>query len=218
MTTTTAARPATACDPAVRITKSLLGYGVIAGPIYVGVSLAQALTRPGFSLARHPWSLLENGGLGWIQITNFLVTGLMVIAFAVGVGRTTGSRWAARLITAFGAGLVLAGVFRADPADGFPVGTPAGPGQVSWHGVVHLVVAGIGFGCVFAACLVLAGRLRRSVARYTRISGAVFLASFVAIAAGAGAAWSILTFIGGLLVIFAWMSALAVHLYRHADR
>lgn len=39
-----------ACDPATRITKSLLGYGVIAGPVYVLVSLAQALTRDGFDV------------------------------------------------------------------------------------------------------------------------------------------------------------------------
>jgi len=34
-TTTTSAAPA--CDPATRVTKSLLGYGVIAGPLYVSV-------------------------------------------------------------------------------------------------------------------------------------------------------------------------------------
>ena len=41
------------CDPEDRVTKSLLGYGVIAGPCCVVVSLAQALTRPGFDLSRH---------------------------------------------------------------------------------------------------------------------------------------------------------------------
>ena len=46
------------------------------------MSLAQALTRDGFDLTRHPWSLLTNGDLGWIQITNFVLTGLMVLAFA----------------------------------------------------------------------------------------------------------------------------------------
>ena len=41
-----------------RITKSLLGYGVIAGPIFVVASLAQALLRDGFDLSRHAWSQL----------------------------------------------------------------------------------------------------------------------------------------------------------------
>src|SRR2546421_58410 len=116
------------CDPATRVTKSLLGYGVIAGPLYVVASLTQALTRNGFDLTRHQWSLLSNGGLGWVQITNFVVTGLMVIAGAAGLRRALGSgrgaTWAPRLVGVYGAGLVCAGVFRADPALGFPPGTP----------------------------------------------------------------------------------------------
>ncbi len=67
----------TSCDHESRTTKSLLGYGVIAGPVYVAVSLAQALTRQGFDPTRHAWSLLSNGGLGWIQVTNFAAAGLM---------------------------------------------------------------------------------------------------------------------------------------------
>ena len=117
-TTTTSAAPA--CDPATRVTKSLLGYGVIAGPLYVSVSLAQALTRQGFDLSRHEWSLLSNGSLGWIQITNFVVTGLMTVAFAIGVRRVLpagrGATWAPRLIATYGVGMISAGVFRADPA------------------------------------------------------------------------------------------------------
>src|SRR5438477_13172356 len=117
----------TECDPATRVTRSLLGYGVLAGPLYVVVSLAQALTRDGFDLTRHQWSLLSNGGLGWIQITNFLVTGLMVIAYAAGLRRALSpgraGKWAPRLVAVYGAGLLGAGVFRADPALGFPPGT-----------------------------------------------------------------------------------------------
>ena len=56
-----------ACDRAMAVTKSLLGYLVLAGPFYVLVSLAQALTRAGFSVRRDEWSLLALGHLGWIQ-------------------------------------------------------------------------------------------------------------------------------------------------------
>lgn len=100
------AKSAASCDPATRITKSLAGYGVLAGPFYIVVSLAQALTRDGFDITRHAWSLLSNGDLGWIQITNFVLTGLMTIAFAVGLRRALGqgrrARWAPRLIAAYG--------------------------------------------------------------------------------------------------------------------
>ena len=91
----------TDCPPLpVRITKSLLGYGVIAGPIYVLAVAGQMATRDGFDPTRHAASQLANGDLGWIQIATFLVTGAMTIAAAVGVRRALGpgrlSAWASR--------------------------------------------------------------------------------------------------------------------------
>ena len=86
MSTTSSTRDET-CDPATAVTRSLLGYGVIAGPLYVVVSLAQALTRDGFDLTRHAWSLLANGSMGWIQIANLILVGAMTIAFAAGLRR-----------------------------------------------------------------------------------------------------------------------------------
>lgn len=134
---------ATNCPPlAERITKSLLGYGVIAGPIFIIVVAVQEATRKGFDPARHEASLLANRGLGWIQIANFVLTGAMTIAAGVGTGRALGrgraATWSAWLIAGYGAGLMAAGVFRADPSLGFPSGTPPGRSPVSWHGMVHL--------------------------------------------------------------------------------
>src|SRR4051812_41068228 len=89
------------CDRAARITKSLLGYGMIAGPVYLVTSVIEGLTRPGFDFTHHDWSLLSNGPHGWIHITNLIVVGLMTIAGAVGVRRSLrsgpGARWAPRL-------------------------------------------------------------------------------------------------------------------------
>ena len=119
------------CSPEGRVTRSLLGYGVFAGPFYIAVSLAQALTRDGFDLSRHEWSLLANGPGGWIQMLNLALTGLMVVAAAVGFRRALregrAAHWAPRLLAVYGAALVTAGIFRADPMNGFPVGTPGGP-------------------------------------------------------------------------------------------
>ena len=137
--------PQANCDPSDRVTNSLLGYGVIAGPVYVVVSLAQAFTRDGFDLSRHQWSLLANGTGGWIQVTNFIASGLMLLAMAVGVrralGHGRGAKWAPRLIGVFGLSLITAAVFRADPALGFPAGTPEGAASVSVNGVVHFAAA-----------------------------------------------------------------------------
>jgi hypothetical protein len=41
----------------------------------------------GFDLSRHPISLLSLGSLGWIQIANFVVTGGLYVACAVGMWR-----------------------------------------------------------------------------------------------------------------------------------
>lgn len=211
-----------ACDPAVSTTRSLLGYGVLAGPFYVGVSLTEALTRDGFDLSRHSWSLLSNGALGWIHIANFLLTGLMTIAFAAGLRRALrpgrGARWAPRLVGAYGASLLAAAVFRADPMMGFPAGTPEGPAPVSWHGLLHLAAGGVGFVCLVAACLVVAGRFsaegRRGWAAYSRVTGVFFLATFAGIASGAASAAAVLAFTAGVVLAWAWVAAVAVHCYR----
>jgi hypothetical membrane protein len=209
-----------ACDPATRVTKSLLGYGVIAGPVWVTVSLAQALTRDGFDLRRHEWSLLADGHLGWIQTANFILAGLMVLAAAAGLRRALGG-WVPRLVAGYGLGLVGAGIFRADPARGFPVGTPDGPGTVSWHGMLHLVSAMIGFGCLIAACVVLARRRsvegRRGWAAYSLGTGVVFLAGFAGVASGSASVAVNLAFTGAVLLAWAWVSAVSVDHYRSAN-
>ena len=59
----------------------------MAGPFYLVVGLAQALLVPGFDLSRHALSLLLLGPLGWIQAANLVLSGLMVLAAAVGFAR-----------------------------------------------------------------------------------------------------------------------------------
>jgi hypothetical protein len=138
-------------------TSRLLACGIVAGPLFLTVGLTQALTRDGFDLSRHPLSLLSLGGLGWIQIANFVVTGVLFITCAVGMRRVLGpgrgGTWGPRLVGALGAGLVMAGVFVADAGAGFPAGAPAGAPQISWHGVLHEV------GFVLASLAMLAGFL-----------------------------------------------------------
>lgn len=222
---TITATTATTCDPASRVTRSLLGYGIIAGPLYVAVSLAQVFTRDGFDPTRHAWSMLSNGDLGWIQIVNFLLSGLMTIAFAVGLRRSlrpaTGSVWAPRLIGVYGVSLIAAGLLRADPAMGFPAGAPDGPAEVSWQGTGHFVAGAIGFSALIAACFVLARRFAADGltgwARSSRAVGVLFAAGFVAVAAGGGATWSLLAFTAAVITVSAWQPAVALNRYRHTQ-
>lgn len=209
------------CAPADRITKSLLGYGVIAGPFYVAVALAQALTRDGFELSRHSWSLLANGDWGWIQVANFILTELMVIAFAVGLDRALGrgpaSPWAARLVGTFGVSMIAAGLFRADPVARFPVGSPA-ESVPSWTGLVHLAAGGIGFTCLAIACTLMAARYRKErrpvFAAFSAITGIVFLAAFLALAGSGGAPVATLAFVGAIVLVWTWMTMVAIDQYR----
>jgi hypothetical protein len=206
----------------MRVTRSLLGYGVLAGPVYVAVSLAQALTRPGFDLSRHEWSLLATGPYGWIQITNLAVTGVMVLAFAAGLRRALAggpaAGWAPRLVGIYGASLIAAGAFRADPAFGFPAGTPDGPGAVSWHGMLHLLSGAVGFSALAVACFVIAGRYaceaRRGRAVAARVTGIAFLLGFAAVAAGAGAQAANLAFTAAVIIVWGWLATVAVDRYR----
>ncbi|WP_208799801.1 DUF998 domain-containing protein [Microbispora triticiradicis] len=166
----------------------LLACGVVAGPFYVTVAMAQALTREGFDLARHPWSYLANGDLGWIQTVNFVLTGLATIAAAAGLRHALtpgrGARWAPILVGVFGASMIGAAIFPADPAMGFPAGTPEGPGTVTLPGTLHMAVGGVGFLCMAAACYVVASRQAREGSRgralHSRVTGTLFLGSFAA--------------------------------------
>ena len=141
--------------------RSLAGYGVIAGPVYVGASVVQALTRDRFDLGRHAWSQLAIGEWGWIQTANLVATGLMSLAFSVALRRTLGGGRGGRggpvLVAVFGLGLLLAGFLPADPAGGFPVGmaTPATP---TLQGMLHLMTSGLGFLALAAAMIVMAVR------------------------------------------------------------
>jgi hypothetical protein len=56
--------------------RRLLACGAVAGPLFVLAVLAQAATRPGFSLTRDAASLLDDGPWGWVQSANFIIAGL----------------------------------------------------------------------------------------------------------------------------------------------
>ncbi|WP_328853158.1 DUF998 domain-containing protein [Micromonospora globbae] len=205
------------------VTRSLLGYGPLAGACYLASGLAQALTRDGFDLRRHDLSLLANGPLGWIHILTLMLTGLMTVASAIGVfralprGRAT--TWAASLLAAYGLALVAAGVFVADPMNGFPVGTPDGPPtEVTPHGVLHIAAGGVGFAALVAAAFVLARFFartsRRGWAWASLWVGLVVLAGFLGVATGSASSLAVLGLWIGVVTGWGWIAAVCIHLYR----
>jgi hypothetical protein len=196
--------------------KTLLACGIIAGPLYTVVGLAQAFTRPGFDITRHALSMLSNGDLGWIQVSNFLVIGLLVMAGAVGmrmalqsgVGRT----WGPILVGVYGLSLIGAAIFKADPGLGFPPGTPDSGMTMSTSGLMHFASGGVGFLALIIACFVFARRFasqKQGVwAAYSVFTGVAFFAAFFGIASGSGNSLTILGFWVGLVLVWVWLSVL----------
>jgi hypothetical protein len=201
----------------------LLTGGIVAGPLFLAVWLIQALTREGFDLTYHPLSLLSLGGLGWIQIANFVVTGVLYVACAVGMRRVLrpgrGSTWGPMLVGAIGVGLIVSGVFVTDAGAGFPPGAPAGPPEhITWHGILHevgFILASLSW---TAACFVF---LSRFAARKERGWVAACVAAPVAVIAID--AWPDLDSLSvrlvvGTAVTFGFVAALAARLMRGLPR
>ncbi len=166
-------------------TEFLLFCGVIGPPLFFAVLLIEGATRPGYSAWRTDGSYLALSNQGWEQIANFIVFGLLCIAFAVGLRRIwrTGraSVWGPRLVGLFGLGLLIAGVFVTDPGGGYPPGAPINGSPQTWHGWVHGINGLLLFNVVLpAACFVLARRFaadsqNRRWATYSWMTGALIL-------------------------------------------
>ena len=142
---------------------NLLTAGIIAGPFFILIALAHAILREGFNLVSHPASLLSLGEAGWIQIANFVLTGILFILAGIGFRRVLtegiGRKWVSRLFFLFGVALILGGVFTADPGLGFPPGAPEGVAkEMSWHGMIHGFAPILGFIAQFIALIILARR------------------------------------------------------------
>jgi Protein of unknown function (DUF998) len=218
LTTPGATVPETAPDATRRTpARALLTCGVVAGPLYVVVALLQVLVRDGFDLSRHPLSLLSLGDWGWIQITNFVVGGLLAIGFAIGLGRVLppgrGGTWAPLLVGGYGLGLIAGGAFVADPGLGFPPGTPDGiPDHFSWHGLLHAFAPPLASLSLIAACFVLVRRFvglrQRGWATYCAITGVACLA----LAVWPDPQTVSIRLAVLILISWAWVSALAVSL------
>lgn len=200
---------------------SMLLCGILAGPIYVVTGLAQAFTRKGFDMKRHALSQLSNGRFGWVQIANFIITGLLVVAGAIGLRKTIkGSRagtWGPLLLGAYGVGVIGAGIFVADPGNGFPPGTAA-PATITTSGLLHFVFGGLGFYALIASGFVFARRFsqRKQMGwvAYCIVTAVGFLISFGMIASGSKSPAVVLAFYFAVLWIWIWHTMLYVEINR----
>ena len=200
--------------------RSLLRFGVVVGPMYLAVGLAQAFVRDGFDITRHSLSMLANGAGGWIQTANLALSGLMVIAAAIGIRNALSpqSRAAGWILGCFGVGMLAGAVFPADPMDGFPPGAPEGfPTTVSPPGLIHFIAGAFGFLALAVSCFVVAGAMLRRgqpwMAGLSFLSGVSVVAGFAAPAL-LPASGPVAGIWFSVVVGWAWLSLICLHLYR----
>jgi hypothetical membrane protein len=199
-------------------TRGLLTCGVIAGPLFLATAIAQILTRDGFDLRRHPLSLLSVGEHGWIQVTNFILAGILSILFSMGMARVLtdgpGSRWGPRFCALFGIGLVIGGIFKADPALGFPVGAPEGyPSHLTSHAMVHAFAPPLAFLSLIGGLLVIARRFAAEGLRRTAVLSRIAAAVCLVLSVPVGPGFSIRLFVA-VAVAFACVAGYALYLLR----
>ncbi|MBV9258262.1 MAG: DUF998 domain-containing protein [Ktedonobacteraceae bacterium] len=172
-------------------TRLLLACGVVSPFLFTTVLLIEGATRPGYNSWVQTGSALSLGEQGWMQITNFIVNGLLLLCFAIGVRQTLrtgkGATWGPILLAVVGGGLIVAGIFVTDPSLGYPPGTPPGSAFLTTvHGAIHFFVGAFSFfGGLPAACFVLARRWASDAqwkgwTTYSLATGVLMVAFFVA--------------------------------------
>lgn len=215
-------------------TKLLLLCGVIAGPFFTLAWLVEGATRANYDPMRYPISSLSMGESGWMQITTFIITGLLFLAFGLELRQIlrqpSASVWGPWLIMLLGIGLMGAGIFVTDPLNGYPAGTPILPTERTAHGILHDIFGIPVFLGLPIACFVFARYFTRqgepNWAWYSRLSGiGMFAVFFVArlgfrlldtytnLAANFGLLQRITLIIG-----FAWLTLLAVSMLKGAPQ
>lgn len=176
---------------------------------------------PGYSHVAQPISALGAVGApnATIQDINFVVTGLLFVAFAYGlhwgIGGGKGSRVGPSLIALSGVLWLLDG----------PVFPLDGPGIVTPVGIIHVVVGLSSFVALTIAVLVLSRRLRKdgqwqSYGSYSRVTGLLMIVFFIVYMAANRAESLNVAYYSGvtqrLLVgaFLLWMEVMATRLFR----
>lgn len=207
-------------DGAAAITRSLLGYGVVSGFVYLAFGVVLGATRDGFEFARHPLSLLMLGDHGWLQRLNLVLSGAMVVAAALGVTRFAKAhpdlRWGSRCLFGYAACLIASACFAPDAMAGFPPGSPNGDGSLG--GVLHMAFGACGFISVAIAALFAAHWHRKQGrqvdANRSRVAAAMMLGGFIGGAALSTSTTGIALLWVAVVAAWVWLAVFAVDLYK----
>lgn len=201
--------------------------GAVAGPLFVLAAAVEGATRAHYDPMRHPVSSLALGEHGWTQTANFLLAGVLYLAFAAGLRHALtpgrGRLWAPILLALFGVGLLGSGLFTTDPVSGYPPGSPASVTDPTTAGTLHDLFALPVFFGLPVLCVILAVRLigerRAGLAVYTLVTAVAFLICFFAASAGFAQEPGLVEVAGlfqrmTIVLGLTWLTVLAVHLLR----
>jgi uncharacterized membrane protein len=147
--------------------------GATASVLFVGVFVQEDLLNPGFNWLSTAASEHSIGPHGWIQISTFVVTGLL-LAFASGVARAfgrAGSMLGPRSLAILGWCILLS-----------PVAVYSR--EATWHGIVHGILGAVAFTLMPATCFVFNRRFRKdrqwnSLATWTLAACVVIVSAIV---------------------------------------
>ena len=213
------------------VTKTLLACGVIATPLFVLTFLIEGALRPEYLSLRHPVSSLSIGKDGWIQVTNFIISGSLIFLFALGMRRAVRNSekmlWAPRLIALVGMGLIGAGICTSDPIYGYPMNLPMKLAQFTIQGHLHDFFSIFVFMCQPLTCFkfgrLFASRHKKGWATYCYANGIAMLIIFILAGAAfkqtpvilewAGLFQRLCIILGGI-----WMTSIATHLILNREK
>jgi len=163
--------------------------GIVGPLLFTVVAVVQSLLRSDHSLVALPISALAVGPSGWVQDVNFVITGLLFLAYPIGLHlEVRQTRWGVvgpALLVLSGVGLVLAGVFPAVDASG----------NLTYDRLGHTVASFMAFLGTATGFIVMSRRLAgdpswRNLATYALASGiaiVVLVFAFGALAEEPGA-------------------------------
>jgi hypothetical protein len=209
-------------------TKMLLLCGFVGCPLFIIVFLIEGALRADYNFLKYPVSNLSIGDSGWIQILNFIITGILILFFSIGLRRISkdypGKFWVPLLIALVGIGLIGAGIFTTDPIYGYPPDKPLILAQHSLAGHLHNLFSLFVFACLPASCFVMYNRFIKfenaKWAIYSLLSGLVMIATFVLAGLSFGRVIPSFIQIAGLfqrlsiITGWIWITLLAVHFIR----
>jgi hypothetical protein len=194
--------------------------GILAGPLFlvsVGLNTWASLGylhQLGWKFVggeQEPWpSSLARGPYGWAQVATFVVTGLLIVVFAIAVREQLphrrASSFAVALLGLLGVALILA-AFRVDT----PMLTGGNP--ATWHGWVHAIAFLLIIATGVLAPLTLALAVRSDSS--WRPIGVVSVAACALFVVFLFLPWGNASFLIAIVTVFAWIASVAVRLAMH---